>query len=95
METLEAINKRASLKTHLASREVEQDKIIKILEAARLAPSATNEQPWRFVVVKGKENVENVVTRATTKTEINTHFFLMLNVVLAKKSINNAAFRNI
>jgi len=65
METLEAINKRASLKTHLSTRDVEQEKIIKILEAARLAPSATNEQPWRFVVVKGKENVENVVTRAS------------------------------
>ena len=65
METLEAINKRASLKTHLSTHDVEQDRIIKILEAARLAPSATNEQPWRFVVVKGKENVENVVTRAS------------------------------
>jgi nitroreductase len=65
METLEAINKRTSLKTHISARDVEQDKIIKILEAARLAPSATNEQPWRFVVVKGKENVENVVTRAS------------------------------
>lgn len=65
METLEAIRKRASLKTHLSTRDVEQDKIIKVLEAARLAPSATNEQPWRFVVVKGKENVENVVTRAS------------------------------
>jgi len=65
METLEAINKRASLKTHLSTRDIEQDKIIKILEAARLAPSATNEQPWRFVVVKGRESVENVVTRAS------------------------------
>ena len=65
METLEAINKRASLKTHLSTRDVEQDRIIKILEAARLAPSATNEQPWRFIVVMGKENVENVVTRAS------------------------------
>jgi nitroreductase len=65
METLEAINKRASLKTHLSARDVEKEKIVKILEAARLAPSATNEQPWRFVVVKGKENVENVVAKAS------------------------------
>jgi nitroreductase len=65
METLEAIKKRASLKTHLSTHDVEPEKIIKILEAARLAPSATNEQPWRFVVVQGKENVENVVTRAS------------------------------
>jgi nitroreductase len=34
------------------------------LEAARLAPSARNNQPWRFIVVKGKENVETVVDKA-------------------------------
>jgi nitroreductase len=65
METLEAINKRASLKTHLSTRDVEEDKIIRILEAARLAPSAVNEQPWRFLVVKGQENVEKVVSKAS------------------------------
>ena len=64
METLEAINKRASLKTHLSAREVEEEKIAKVLDAARFAPSARNQQPWRFIVVKGKENVENVVTKA-------------------------------
>jgi len=68
METLEAINKRASLKTCLSTREVEQDKIIKILDAARLAPSARNVQPWHFIVVKGRENVENVVTKAFGET---------------------------
>lgn len=64
METLEAINKRASLKAHLSTRDIEQEKIVKILEAARLAPSARNNQPWRFIVIKGKENVKNVVTGA-------------------------------
>lgn len=33
---------------------VEKEKILSILEAARWAPSAMNEQPWRFIVgVKG------------------------------------------
>ncbi len=64
METLEAIEKRASLKMHLSPREVETEKIAKILEAAILAPSARNSQPWRFIMVKGKENVENVVDKA-------------------------------
>jgi len=64
METLETIGKRASLKARLSAREVEQDKIAKVLDAARLAPSARNQQPWRFIVVQGKENVENVVTKA-------------------------------
>lgn len=61
METLETIAKRASLKAHLSGREVEHEKIIKILEAARLAPSARNTQPWRFVVVQGKEAIEALV----------------------------------
>ncbi len=64
MDTLEAIRKRASLKTHLSQREVEQEKINTVLEAGGLAPSARNQQPWRFIVVKGKENVEKVVTEA-------------------------------
>jgi nitroreductase len=63
-ETLETIVKRASLKVCLSAREVEQEKITKVLDAARFAPSARNAQPWRFIVVKGKDNVENVVTKA-------------------------------
>ena len=68
METLEAINKRVSLKTRLSTRDVEKEKIEKVLEAARLAPSARNSQPWRFIVIKGEENVKNVVTKAFGET---------------------------
>jgi nitroreductase len=64
MKTLEAISKRASLKSHLSAQKVEPEKIAKVLDAARLAPSARNQQPWRFIVVQGKQNVENVVTKA-------------------------------
>jgi nitroreductase len=64
METFEVMRKRCSLKTHLSPKEIKQEVINKIIEAACLAPSARNSQPWRFVVVTGKENVENVVTKA-------------------------------
>ncbi len=64
METLETIRKRASLKNRLSSREIEPAKIAMVLDAARLAPSARNQQPWRFIVVQGKENVEKVVKKA-------------------------------
>ncbi len=36
---------------------VEKSKLIKVLEAARMAPSAVNYQPWHFVVVQQKENL--------------------------------------
>ena len=58
MEALEAIHKRCSLKTHLSGQTIEPEKINIILEAARQAASARNMQPWRFVVVQGKEAVE-------------------------------------
>jgi nitroreductase len=64
METLETINKRASLKTRLSPRHVEQENIEKVLHAARLAPSARNIQPWRFIVVKDKETIETLTSRA-------------------------------
>ncbi len=54
MDVWEAIRKRKSVREY-ESRPVEQEKLEKILEAARLAPSATNLQEWRFVVVKGAE----------------------------------------
>lgn len=41
-------------------QEVEKSKIIKVLEAARLAPSAVNYQPWHFIVVQQKENLEMI-----------------------------------
>ena len=70
METLEVINKRASLKIRLSAREVEQDKITSILDAARLAPSARNRQPWRFIVVRGKEAVETLVSRVFSEANL-------------------------
>lgn len=68
METLEAINKRTSLKTRLSSHPVEQEKIERILDAARLAPSARNTQPWRFIVIKDKQTIEALVSKAFSGT---------------------------
>jgi nitroreductase len=64
METLEAIRKRCSLKDHLSDRAIEPEKIKMVLDAACLAPSARNTQPWRFVVVQGTEAVETLVQAA-------------------------------
>jgi len=58
METLEVIRKRCSLKTHISGRKIESEKINTILEAARLAASARNMQPWRFIIVQGEKAVE-------------------------------------
>ncbi|WP_287584815.1 nitroreductase family protein [Candidatus Borrarchaeum sp.] len=54
MDVYEAIRKRKSVRRY-KDKEVEQEKLTRILEAARLAPSASNKQEWRFVVVQDKE----------------------------------------
>jgi len=45
-------------------RPVEEDKLKQCLEAARLAPSATNSQPWYFIVVD-EQALKNKVAEAT------------------------------
>ncbi|MDR1937104.1 MAG: nitroreductase family protein [Tannerellaceae bacterium] len=54
MNTLELIRKRCSIRQY-SSTPVEEDKIEYLLEAARLAPSACNNQPWYFLVVTEEE----------------------------------------
>lgn len=48
---LQLVNARQSDRAYDKSRPVEPDKLERILEAGRLAPSACNAQPWKFVVV--------------------------------------------
>jgi len=50
LEVFEAIQKRKSTRSY-ESAPVPSEKLNKVLEAARLAPSAGNIQPWRFIVV--------------------------------------------
>lgn len=56
MEVTEAIQRRRSIRKFL-DQEVAGEDIHKILEAARLAPSGLNAQPWRFKVVQDKEQI--------------------------------------
>lgn len=45
-----------------AHQAVEKEKLIKIVEAGAIAPSACNSQPWRFIVVGDLENAAKVAT---------------------------------
>lgn len=55
----ELITRRYSTRK-FENRPVEKSKILKVLEAARMAPSAVNYQPWHFIVVQQKENLETI-----------------------------------
>ena len=51
MSFLDLVKRRKSLRKY-SSKPVPGEAIERCLEAARLAPSACNSQPWRFIVVQ-------------------------------------------
>jgi nitroreductase len=57
---LDAIEKRYSVR-HYKDLPVEEEKLAEVLEAARLAPSGTNSQPWKMVVVRNRATIQAMV----------------------------------
>lgn len=46
-----------------SEKEVRDTHILKMLEAARWAPSCTNSQPWHFIVVREKKTIDAIMGR--------------------------------
>ncbi len=64
MEVFEAIQQRYSVRRY-RPQPVEAEKLERILEAARLAPSAGNRQEWRFVVVTDEQTRQQLMEAAS------------------------------
>ena len=58
-DEMNAIFKRKSIRKFL-DKEIEDEKIERLLKAGMQAPSAVNSQPWEFLVVKDKESIEAI-----------------------------------
>ena len=67
MDIYKAIRTRKSVRSFL-DRDIEEDKLQRILEAVRLAPSAKNLQEWRFVVVRDRHKREQLAQAAYNQT---------------------------
>lgn len=57
----DAIYGRRSIRTYLEDKEIEHDKIIKLLKAAMAAPSTCNLQVWEFIAVTEKETLGQLI----------------------------------
>ena len=77
MNVIDVIEKRRSIRSY-TGQAVERDKIERMLEAARLAPSASNRQEWRFVVVTDPQRRE-----ALSKAANDQEFVAQAPVVIA------------
>lgn len=59
MELMDLIKNRYSVRSY-KSDEVEEDKLNLVLEAARLAPTAANKQPFKLIVIKTREREDEL-----------------------------------
>ncbi len=67
MSVMDAIKTRKSVRSFL-DQSVEDEKLRTILEAGRLAPSASNRQEWRYVIVRDRETRKKLAEAANWQT---------------------------
>ena len=90
MDFLEFVSTRQSDRAFDPDRPVEKEKIERILEAARLAPSACNAQPWHMVVVDDPE-LKNRVAAATSARALGMNHFTKqapVHILLVEERVN-------
>jgi len=86
MDFYDVIRTRRSIREY-QEKPVEEDKLQRVLEAARLAPSAANRQPWRFVVIK-TEKIKKEFYRV-----YNKRWFWHAPVVICACGVRKEAWR--
>lgn len=86
MDVFEAIKKRRSIRK-FKNIDVEDEKILKILDAGRYAPSGLNNQPWRFHISKGEEKDE--ISKFTKYGKIIKNSNLCISVFIDTEDIYN------
>jgi nitroreductase len=62
MEYTELIHNRESIRNYDSNRTVPKEILKKILDAGRMAPSACNYQPWKFLMISSSSMLEKVRT---------------------------------
>ena len=62
MEYTELIRTRESIRNYDPNRPVPKETLAKILDAGRMAPSACNNQPWKFLLISSSVMLDKVRT---------------------------------
>ena len=88
MELMETVKNRRSIRK-FENKDIENKIIEDLVEFARLAPSAKNRQPWKFVVVKDKikDQIADIMLEQQKKSKVN----LEKNIYNANSSVKATA----
>ena len=97
MSFLDLANKRYSVRNY-KDTPIPREKIDRCIEAARLAPSACNSQPWKFIVVDDPE-LKNNLAKAAFKGILNFNNFAFnapaLILIVSQRQKTSAKFGSI
>ena len=94
MKFLDLVKTRQSVKKYL-DKPIEREKIERCLEAARLAPSANNSQPWSFIVVDDPKLKEAVARKTFDRVISFNKFSLQAPVLIVLLSERPSFFSRI
>jgi nitroreductase len=92
LDFIELANLRRSTRDY-SDRVVDRDKIMRCVEAARMAPSACNSQPWHFIVVDDPE-LKDMVASATLLMGTGLNSFVKGAPVIVAVINENANMRS-
>jgi len=81
MDVYEAIKTRRSVRAY-QEKDIPEDVLKRILEAARLAPSAGNRQQWKFIVVRDPELRKKLVPAANNQQFVGQAPVIIVAVAL-------------
>lgn len=86
---LDIIKKRQSDRAYKTT-PIEADKIARIIEAARLSPSACNAQPWKFIIIDNPQ-IKNQIADATSAKLLGMNHWTKqapVHIVIVEESAN-------
>ena len=86
MEFKDIIRKRRSVRV-FTDQPISDEKLSRVLEAARLAPSASNRQAWKFVVVKNADKRKELAIAANNQAFVGQAPIIIAAVALMPESI--------
>lgn len=95
MDVFKAIQWRRSVRK-FSPQKIEREKILHILESARLAPSSSNRQAWHFIVIDDKTIIEEIPKQVLIGTKSIVSFVKDAPLVIAgcyTKALTHVAAR--
>lgn len=90
MDIIEAIKTRRSIRKFDIERQVDDRVLMDIIECASWAPSAHNEQPWKFIIFRDKEKMRKIAERYVRASNFLIHTPAAIAVVADFRHIRKA-----